>query len=364
MKKIIFFALLVLLLQFFGISANAYPDSETESIAEEVGADGLENEFLDNEEISGDKSVNVFEKTFLIISKAFSENGKGIIGSYGAVLGVLVLCCVMSAMKFGGDAIDSAIGYISVLALSGVCYSLLYNLFVFVIAAMQSLMIAVSSMMPIMAGLYVMGGSAGAGAASSASLSLFLSTLSMICTKVILPLLQISFALCITSAMPQSVNLSSVTNLVKNTSTTVMAFIFTLLGFVLFLQTAVGASGDTFVARSVRFASGVFVPVIGGMLGDAVRTVIGSVSVIKGTVGVVGVVIVLSVVIPPLVVVLLHKLLLLGCSIIAKVLGCERESALLCDLGSILSVLLALVIGAGVVAIIAFAVFIKTGVTV
>lgn len=364
MKKIIFFAFILFFVLFLEISVNAYPDSNTESIAAEVGADELENEFLDSEEISGDKNINVFEKTFLIIANSFSENGKGIIGSYGAVLGVLVLCCIMSAMKFGGDALDSAIGYISVLALSGVCYSLLYNLFVFVIASMQTLMIAVSSMMPVMAGLYVMGGSVGAGAASGASLSLFLSVLSMICTKVILPLLQISFALCITSAMPQSVNLSSVTNLVKNTATTVMAFIFTLLGFVLFIQTAIGASGDTFVARSVRFASGVFVPVIGGMLGDAVRTVIGSVSVIKGTVGAVGVVIVLSVVIPPLVVVLMHKLLLLMCSIIAKVLGCDRESALLCDLGGALSVLLALVIGSGVVAIIAFAVFINTGVTV
>lgn len=364
MKKLVFFALILLFAICFGITANAYPDANTESIADAVGADGLENEFLDSKEISGDKSINVFEKTFLIISETFSENGRSVIGSYGAVLGVLVLCCVMSAMKFGGDTLDSAIGYISVLALSGICYSILYNLFVFVIASMQALMIAISSMMPIMAGLYVMGGSVGAGAASSASLTLFLSMLSMICTKIILPLLQISFALCITSAMPQSVNLSSVTNLVKNTATTVMAFIFTLLGFALFLQTAVGASGDTFIARSVRFASGTFVPVIGGMLGDAVRTVIGSVSVIKGTVGVVGVVIVLSVVIPPLVVVMLHKLLLTGCSIVAKVMGCERESALLCDLGGVLGFLFALVIGSGVVAIIAFAVFIKTGVAV
>jgi hypothetical protein len=98
------------------------------------------------------------------------------------------------------------------------------------------------------------------------------------------------------------------------------------------------------------------------MLGDASRTVIASVSVIKGTVGAVGVVMILSAVLPPLLIVALHKFLLLLCSIVAKTLGCEKESGLLYDLGNVMNVLLALVCGSGAVCIIAMAVFIKAGV--
>ena len=165
-------------------------------------------------------------------------------------------------------------------------------------------------------------------------------------------------------AIPGSVNLSSVNALVKNTATTVMAFVFTLLGFTLYLQTTVASASDNFVTRSVKFASGVFVPVIGNMLGDASRTVIASVSVIKGSVGTIGMVMILSAVLPPLLIVMLYKLMLLVCSICAKALSCERESALLYDIGSVLGVLMALIAGAGVICIIAMAVFIKTGVTV
>lgn len=342
------------------VNAGAYSNETETSIAEMAGADGIKSEYLTEEETGGDRTVNVFEKTLVILSDALKSNGRSVIRSFGAVMATVVLCCVMGAMKFGDSgALDAACGYISVLCLAGISYSLLYKLVVYVTAALESLTAVMAGLMPTMAALYVFGGEAASGAASSSGFSLFLSVLFIICSKVLLPLLQVAFVLCLAGAMPGSVNLSSVNTLVKNTATTLMAFIFTLLGFTLYLQTSVAAASDNLVTRSVRFASGVFVPVIGGMLGDASRTVIASVSVIKGTVGASGTVLVLSAVIPPILIVTLYKLMLLCCSIAAKALGCEAESRLLYDLGSVLSVLLALVIGAGAVCLIGLAVFIK-----
>lgn len=361
MKRII----IILLVLFFlrPINVYAYTDEGTQSIADAAGADEFESGYLTQDELSGDKSINIFEKVISIISDSLKDNGASIIKSFGLVMCMIVLCCVMHAMKFGGsEALDTAVGYISVLVLSGVTYSVLYNLFVFVIAAMESLTMVMTSLMPVMASLYAFGGTTAASAASASGLTVFLTVLSAVCTKVVLPLLQIAFALSLAGAMPNSINLSSVTTLVKNTATTLMAFIFTVLGFVLYLQTVIASASDNFFARSVRFASGVFVPVIGAMLGDASRTVIASVSVIKGTVGAVGTVLILSVVIPPFLITVLYKLMLLLCSIAAKALGCERESALLYDLGGILGVILALVAGAGAVCIIAMAVFIRVGI--
>ncbi len=364
-KALTVLALVLFIMPILPQRVLAYSDPVTESIADEADTDKLENEFLDEDELSGDKSINVFEKAFHIITSAFSENGNTLLRSFGMIMAMVILACVMGAMKFGSsESLDNVCGYISVLALSGVVYSVFYDLFVYVVASMESLTLMMSTLSPVMAALYVSGGSYAAGAASSSALSLFLTVLSVICTKILLPLLQIAFALCLVGAIPGSINLSSVTTLVKNTATTVMAFIFTLLGFTLYLQTTVASASDNFVTRSVKFASGVFVPVIGNMLGDASRTVIASVSVIKGSVGTVGIVMILSAVLPPLLIVMLYKLMLLVCSMCAKALSCERESALLYDIGSVLGVLMALVAGAGVICIIAMAVFIKTGVTV
>lgn len=362
MKRTLFIFVTLLFLAF-PLTASAYSDGQTEELAVSSGVDELKNEFIDEDELSGDKSINVFEKTMIIIQKTLKDNGRSIIRSFGAIMSVVLLSCVMGVIKFGeSHALDHVCSFISVVAISGVTYSVLYNLFVFIKAAMETLVLSMSSLMPVMASLYIYGGSAAQGAASASSLALFLTVLTTICARVILPLLQIAFALCIVGATPGSINLSAVNNLVKNTTTTLMAFIFTLLGFTLFIQTTVASASDNFVTRSVRFASGVFVPVIGNMLGDASRTVIASVSVIKGTVGAVGVVMILSAVLPPLLIVAIHKFLLLLCSIAAKTLGCEKESALLYDLGNVMNVLLALVCGSGAVCIIAMAVFIKAGV--
>ena len=348
----------------FSVSANAYSNETEQSIADEAGTEELKSEFLSEDELNGDKNINIFEKAFAIIIASFSENGPTVIRSFGAILAVVILSATMHSLKFdGSEALETATAYISVLVLSGVTYGVLYNLFVVVIASMESLTLAMSTLMPIMATLHAIGGTAVTGAASSAGLTMFLSVVSIICGKVLLPLVRIAFALCIVGAIPGSINLSAVTNLVKSTATTLMAFVFGLLGFTLYLQSTVAAASDNYVTRSIRFASGVFVPVIGSMLGDASRTVISSAAVVKGTVGASGVVIILSAVLPPLIMVALHKLLLLSCAIIAKSLSTERESAFLYDMCGIINVLLALVAGAGVVCIIAVAVFVRSGVS-
>lgn len=365
MKKSLFLIIVFIVLNLFVLSANAEDTSGIQDIYSSVGATELQSEHLAKDELDGSKSINIFEKAVTIIFDSLSDGKSSLLASFGMIFATIVLCAAMNAMKFGGsESLDSAGAYISVLALSGVAYSVLYKLFILVIAAMESLNLAVSSLLPVMATLHSFGGTASSGAVSNSGLIIFLTVISTICTKVLLPLMQASFALCLVGAMPGSVNLSSVTSLVKNTATLIMSFLFSLLGFSLYLQTSIASAADTYLTRSLRFASGTFVPVIGGMLGDAAKTVLASVSVVKSTVGAAGVVMILSAIIPPLIAVILNKLLLLLCAITAKTLGCDRESAFLYDLGSILSILLALLLGSGAVILIALALFIKSGVTV
>lgn len=362
-KPLILLLLPFLLLPLCGVSARAYGDSYTEYVASEAGGLDISSEYLESEEVNGDKSISIFDKTLTLIYDAIKDNGNTILRSFAGIFAVLILCCLMGAFRnaSSGPALSAAYEYISILALSGVTYSVFSSLFVFVASALESLNLAMTSLLPVTASLYVFGGNVNAAAASNSGLLIFLSVISAISSKVLLPFLRISFALCLAGAMPGSVNLSPISTLVRNTATTVMAFLFSLLGFSLYLQTTIASANDTFVTRSVRFASGVFIPVIGNMLGDASKTVLASVSVIKSTVGAAGTVLVLAAVLPPILVTLIYKLLLLLCSIVARMLGCERESRFLYDLGGITGVLLALMIGSGAVCLIALAIFIKTG---
>lgn len=357
MRKFVFVAFVLMLL--FPINCLAY-DENTQSIAHEAGVDSIKSPYLDNEEINGEKNINIFQKVIDIIGDTLKGSRKNLVKSFGNVLAVVILCCIMHAMKFDDGNMETAVSYISVLSISGICYTIIYDVFIFVIASMETLKTILLSLLPIMASLNAFGGTVTASAFLANGMNLFLSVVAVMCSDVILPLMQIAFGLSITGVIPGGVNLTSATNFVKTTANTLMAFMFTILGFVMYFQTSVAKASDNFFMRSLRFASGNFVPVIGSLLGESYGLAVSSVSVIKGTTGIAGVVLILSAVLPALVMVVIYKLMLLICGIIAKALGCDKESGLIYDLNGILGILIALVIGSGVVALIAMAIFIKT----
>ena len=209
-----------------------------------------------------------------------------------------------------------------------------------------------------------MTGNTATAAAGTSMMLLFNTAVVALAERFLFPLLQVCFALSLVSAVPNGVSLQSIITLVKNTVTTLLAFAFTMFSAVLYFQTAITASADNLAYRSIRFASGVFIPVIGSVIGDASRTVNASIATVKSTVGYVGVAALAILLLPPIITAILYKFVVLLAAMAARILGCDRESRLLYDISSLLSVLMSTVIGVSAVFLISVAIFIKTGVSI
>ncbi len=327
--------------------------------------DTLSHPAVTQEELLGDKEIFLWDKLKeLLASQTDSLWDTGAV-TFASLMGVLLLCSLLHAMRHlsQGNALSDACSFITALAVSGVTYNLLDNLFEVTGQALAAFTEYLAALLPVSSTLMIAGGNTSAAATSSMGFSLFLSAVSLICSGVLFPFLQISFSVSFASALPGTIDLAPVGNLIRTVSTLLLAFLFSLLGFMLTMQTAISAASDSFLFRTVRFASGTFIPVVGNVLGDAARTVAGSVSVIKGTVGGVGTVVTLAILLPPFLRVAVCRLVLGICTVLAKLLGCEKEGQLLTQLGSTLSILLGLVAGSEVIALLYLATFIKTGVT-
>ncbi|HAN21095.1 MAG: hypothetical protein A2Y15_04960 [Clostridiales bacterium GWF2_36_10] len=362
--KVLLFCFIIIV--FSGIGCQAFETSNQNEIANKAGINEISTDAVTSEEMNGENHINLFGKALSFISDALKAGSTSALRAFALIMTIVILSSVFASFKWTttNSSLHAAYEYVSILALSGVTFTVFTGVFVFIQDALNSVNIFMTSLLPVTSSLYIFGGNAATATASNASLLLFFSFMNTISAKFLMPFLQIAFALCLASAIPGTVNLTSVSTLVRNTTTTVLAFIFSLFGFVLYLQTSIASSADNYTYRSVRFASGVFVPVIGSILGDASRTVMGSIGVIKSIVGAIGVTAVLSIVIPPIVLVVLYKFALLGCAILSRALGCERESKFLYDLNGIMNVLMALVIGVATVLVIALAIFIRVGVSV
>ncbi|MDD2268598.1 MAG: hypothetical protein PHY15_03475 [Eubacteriales bacterium] len=341
------------------ITASAFEDELTNSIAEKID-DVSYGDYVDDEEQNGNKQVNIFSKLLEIITDSLTKSFSSVFRSFSVLAGILIAASLLSGLKGENPVLTNTYEYISILVLSAALFTTAKTVFEVTIVALNTISSFMLSYLPITTTLYTLGGNPAAAAASWSSLSIFLTLIETVASKLLMPFLTVCFALCIVSALPSCIQLGSLSSLIRNSVTTILAFLFAMLSFVLYFQTTIAAAADSQAMRAAKFASGVFIPVIGGIIGESAKSVYTSVGVIKATTGVAGIIAMLSIAVPPLIFVVTAKLSILLAGMLGRILGLERESRLLYEVNSLFGVLLAIIAGASVVFFIAVAVFLNT----
>ena len=353
--------LLIVLFCSFSIKVNATDEMPD---LEDISMEG--NSYLTEEEMNGEKGIFFPEKLYNILTDAFTKGISSVSKGFSVTIALIVIASLFKTTKSISDnsALNNTYDYFTILLISAAAYSQSSSVFETSKKALDGLTSYFAALMPIMTTLQLSGGNTAAATSSASTLILFTSAVEIISDKVLLSLLGISFALAIISALPSSVNLRSVSSLIKNTVSVLLAFLFSMFGFVMVFQTAVAAAADNAAIRSLKFASGVFIPVIGSMLGENIKSVITAVGTVRASIGAIGVVSVFSIILPPIVYTVLYKLSILLCGIFARILGLDKEADFLYEINALFNILVAIMCGTGMLFIISVAVFAKTGVNV
>jgi stage III sporulation protein AE len=196
---------------------------------------------------------------------------------------------------------------------------------------------------PLLGALYAMGGNVSAAAAASAGLTAFMSVLEGMVGKTIVPFCGICLAFSAMSAMDPSLRLGALIDTVKKHYTTALTFLMMLLLTMVSAQTLLGAKSDTIAMKSVKFAAGNLIPVVGGSIAELLRTVSAGVGYLRGAVGICAVLLLLLMLLPTLVELLLVRLCWQICAALADMLGCDSEKRLLEEFASVHGYLIAAV---------------------
>lgn len=360
MKRLAVSAAAVFLLLFvFALKPSAFEVSMPDL------SDLADESILTDEEASGESAVSITDKLWSALTGGVKHGLKGALPLLAAAVAVLALSsAVLPIIKDEQGSVSAACSLISLLALTAAVYPSCVAVMKYIAecaACLANVMTAVASACTT---LYVLEGAAAAASVNASSMLLMGTVLQVISSGALMPFMQSALALAVAGALPGVSDLSGISKFVKNTLTTVMAFVFTLYGFANYLQTSVATSADSYAYRTMRFSAGVMIPVIGNMLGEASRTVSGSIAVMKATVGSAGVAAVSALLLPPVLTVLLYRLALNMASAVAGILGCEREKRFLSDVSGIFGVLFALVSGIAITEVITLAMFIRMGITI
>ena len=131
-----------------------------------------------------------------------------------------------------------------------------------------------------------------------------------------------------------------------------------VLAAVFAYQTVIAQSADSVSMRTIKFALGNMIPIVGGAVSEAAQVVAGGMKSIRGAAGAVSIAVLLLILLPPLIAVAVQQLYFRLCSVIAQMLDLKREETLMKEAGELCGFLIAVMVSVSLLFIFTLVMFI------
>ncbi len=219
----------------------------------------------------------------------------------------------------------------------------------------------VYAFIPVFCSIVVASGGITTGFSTNTTLLLLAQGLSFLSSNVFVPIVNCYLALGVTSSLRYELNLDKLLSSLKKIITTCISFICGVFISVLSVKTAVAGRADMLGLRSIRFAINSVVPVIGSSISEGLLSIQAYSSLIKSSVGVVGISAVALVFLPSVIEVVLWRITLKICVIVSDVFGDKSVSAVINTFLNTLLLINVILVLSMVTTVISFGILIAAG---
>ena len=331
---------------------GALPDGVRDSLP-----DRLENDISEN----GESAVASLGAEYIAslaasaLKAAFAYSVKPL----AAVIGVLLLSALLNsagAAAAGGEAVALS----SAVSVTVTLFGAITPLFKLTSDTLSGIGLIMKGILPVMTGIYAMSGNITAASVNSTWLMLLLTFLETLTESLLMPLLCTCtgfIAVTTLSRFTGAPDMSGVSGELKKALTFLLAAAGTVFTTVMAHQTALAKSADSVALRSLKFASGNMISVIGGALGEAADGYLAGVSLIRSASGTLAAAAVISYVLPALLKIAVLRAGLSAVAAGAEIMGRGKEAAVVREAGEVLGIAVALICTASVLSVIAVGVF-------
>lgn len=331
---------------------GALPDGVRDSLP-----DRLENDISEN----GESAVASLGAEYIAslaasaLKAAFAYSVKPL----AAVIGVLLLSALLNsagAAAAGGEAVALS----SAVSVTVTLFGAITPLFKLTSDTLSGIGLIMKGILPVMTGIYAMSGNITAASVNSTWLMLLLTFLETLTESLLMPLLCTCtgfIAVTTLSRFTGAPDMSGVSGELKKALTFLLAAAGTVFTTVMAHQTALAKSADSVALRSLKFASGNMIPVIGDALGEAADGYLAGVSLIRSASGTLAAAAVISYVLPALLKLAVLRAGLSAVAAGAEIMGRGKEAAVVREAGEVLGIAVALICTASVLSVIAVGVF-------
>lgn len=274
------------------------------------------------------------------LSTVFRDGFRTALTGLASIFGILL--CIAVIQQWSEGCSSHMFGFCSDVCMALTIFQTSGTLFSMIRQFLDQLCRVMTGMIPVMTAIQYSAGEVSAASVNRIAMTLFITVLNELQRWLFMPLGQALFSLGILTAVCTQIQLGGFVAGVKKLFMTLFSFMLLIYSFVYGIQNTLAKSADSLGLRTVRFAMGNFIPVVGGTISDAfaaVREGLGYLRVMTG----IGGMIVLAMMILPVAVSVWSFDLVLTCShTAAELLGCSQSARMLADTRSVLQLLSAL----------------------
>ena len=312
--------------------ADALPDGVAEGLREgdATAAASLDASFL----------LNFLGKT---ATGAMGES----LSTLAALMGTVFLSALLRAFSdTAGETAGKAIRFAAGLSILLAVFRIVKPAWKLTADTIGGIGLFSKSFLPLMTAVGAASGSVSASAVNATWLTVLLTLIEQLTEAVLPPLFALGFGFLVVSLfcrLTESGDLGGVVGSIKNVFTLLLTLVGTSLSAVMAYQSVLAKSADTVLLRSIKFASGNMIPVVGGTLSETAGSYLSSLSLIRGSAGTVVAVSLLLFVLPPILKLLVCRAGLTCAATVAGLLGCSQEGETVREASALLDLALATV---------------------
>ncbi len=357
-------------LSFLTLPVAAEGEELPEGFFEAVGTlpeevvDRLPEDLLSREGTKAGEAVGQMVQTEYLMETVLELVGielGGALRLLATLVGLLLISAVFGAVRssFASDTLSGAFDFCATAAIFSAIVQLLMKQMQGVEQFFERVSSLMGSMIPVMGTLWAMGGNVTTAAAGTGTLYVFLAVTERLCAVSVLPVCGVLTVLSLCQTLSPEVGVRGISGALKRIYTFSLGMVMTLLLASLSFQTTLTAAADSTAARATKMVTSMAIPIVGGSVGETLRTLSSGVQYMKGIVGVGGIVFLFLLVLPVLLSLILSRLAFLLSAGVAELLGCDREGKLLSELSGIWGTMIAVVAMCSVMFILALWLFIR-----
>ena len=255
-------------------------DSETQELLKDIGADTA-----DFDSMFGITPQRIWTLT----KKLITGNIEAPTRSAVRLIAVIILIAIFECFAPEDTRIKTIVGIVGTL----LCIiSVISPLSTAVSSAVSSIAVGEKLMLaliPVLAAVVTVTGNPTLAASFQSIAFAGAQIISGLSNGYIVPIVGAVMALDVTGSIMPSFKLGGITSLIKKTVTAVLTFVSTLFVSFLGIKGALANAADTVASRGIKLVISSAVPVVGGALSEAYSGIIGSLVLVKSTIGIFGI---------------------------------------------------------------------------